>query len=197
MDSAFIIIELDNKANIDEKELAYRCSHGDPEALTELYNRYATKLYSLCSRYVSNPSEGNDLMHDTMLKAFERIKQYRYVGKGSLYAWLSRVAVNLAIDRLRKGIRMEMVDIKETFPDPDGFDPSEACNSIPIDELQLMIQSLPDSKRVVFNMYCIEGYSHKEIAQRLGISEKASSSVLSKAKRMLSKMINDYYNRNA
>ena len=163
----------------------------------ELYDRYATKLFALCSRYISNPQEGEDLMHDTMVKAFERIRQYRYVGKGSLYAWLSRIAVNLAIDRLRKERRLEMVDVDESLPDSTVYDPSEACDSITLAELQRMVQSLPDSKRIVFNMFCIEGYSHKEIAQQLGISEKASSSILSKAKRVLSKMIEDYYIRNA
>lgn len=165
--------------------------------MVELYKRYATKLYALCSRYVSNPVEGNDLMHDTMLKALERIKQYRYVGKGSLYAWLSRIAVNLAIDRLRKERRIEMVEVKDSLPDPDNYDPTDACDRIPIAELQRMVQSLPDTKRVVFNMFCVEGYSHKEIALQLGITEKASSSLLSKAKRMLSTMIKEYYNNNA
>lgn len=164
--------------------------------MVELYKRYATKIFALCSRYISNPVEGNDLMHDAMLKAFERMKQYRYVGKGSLYAWLSRIAVNLAIDRLRKERRIEMVEVNDSLPDPDNYDPTDACDRIPVAELQRMIQSLPDTKRVVFNMFCIEGYSHKEIAQQLGISEKASSSLLSKAKRMLSTKINDYFNNN-
>ena len=139
-------------------------------------------------------------MHDTMGKAFERIGQYQYTGKGSLYAWIARIAVNLAIDRLRKESRLKMVDVadvNDSLPDPDSPDPSEACGSIPLSELQRMVQSLSDSKRMVFNMFCIEGYSHKEIAQRLGISEKASSSILSKAKRELSKMIDDYSDKNA
>lgn len=165
--------------------------------MMELYNRYAARLYALCSRYVSYSQEGNDLMHDTFLKAFDRIRQFRYVGKGSLYAWLSRMAVNLAIDHLRKEKRLKMVEVDDGLPDEAVYDPSEASSRIPLDELQQMVQSLPDSKRVVFNMYCVDGFSHKEIAGQLGITEKASSSLLSKAKRMLSAMINDYYHRNA
>ena len=167
------------------------CAKGDRSAMRELYNRYAARLSALCSRYANGPEEGMDLMHDTMAKAFGKMGQYRYRGEGSLYSWLSRMAVNLAIDRLRKEGRLGVPVSEEAIPDiPDP--PAEEVRSIPLQDLQSMITSLPDSKRVVFNMFCVDGFSHREIAEKLGITEKTSSSTLAKAKKMLSRMIHEY-----
>ena len=168
-----------------------RCAKGDRSAMRELYNRYAARLSALCSRYANGAEEGKDLMHDTMAKAFGKIGQYRYQGEGSLYAWLSRMAVNLAIDRMRKEGRLGVPVSEEMIPDvPDP--PAEEVRMIPLQDLQAMIASLPDSKRVVFNMFCVDGFSHREIAVKLGIAEKTSSSTLARAKKMLSRMIQEY-----
>lgn len=176
---------------IGEKDLAMRCAKGDRSAMRELYNRYAARLNALCSRYADGAEEGKDLMHDTMAKAFGKLGQYRYRGEGSLYSWLSRMAVNLCIDRLRKEGRLGVPVSEEMIPDvPDP--PVEEVRMIPLQDLQAMIASLPDSKRVVFNMFCVDGFSHREIAEKLGIAEKTSSSTLARAKKMLSRMIQEY-----
>ena len=176
---------------IGEKELALLCAKGNRSAMKELYNRYAARLTALCSRYADGAEEGKDLMHDTMAKAFGKMGQYRYKGEGSLYSWLSRMAVNLAIDRLRKEGRLGTPVPEEVIPDIE--DPStEEVRSIPLTDLQGMIASLPDSKRVVFNMFCVDGFSHREIAEKLGITERTSSSTLARARKMLSRMIYEY-----
>ena len=167
------------------------CAKGDRSAMRELYNRYAARLSALCSRYANGPEEGMDLMHDTMAKAFGKMGKYRYQGEGSLYSWLSRMAVNLCIDRLRKEGRLGVQVSEEAIPDiPDP--PAEEVRSIPLQDLQAMIASLPASKRVIFNMFCVDGFSHREIAEKLGITEKSSSSTLTKAKKMLSRMVHEY-----
>ena len=167
------------------------CARGDRSAMRELYNRYAARLSALCSRYANRVEEGTDLMHDTMEKAFGKMGQYRYKGEGSLYSWLSRMAVNLSIDRLRKEGRLGVPFSEEEIPDiPDPT--AEEVRSIPLSDLQAMIVSLPDSKRVVFNMSCVDGFSHREIAEKLGITEKTSSSTLARAKKTLSRMIHEY-----
>ena len=167
------------------------CAKGDRSAMRELYNRYAARLSALCSRYANGAEEGKDLMHDTMAKAFGKMGQYRYQGEGSLYSWLSRMAVNLCIDRMRKEGRLGVPVSEEMIPDvPDP--PAEEVRMIPLQDLQAMIASLPDSKRVVFNMFCVDGFSHREIAEKLGIAEKTSSSTLARAKKMLSRMIQEY-----
>lgn len=176
---------------IGEKDLAMLCAKGDRSAMRELYNRYAARLSALCSRYASGAEEGKDLMHDTMAKAFGKMGQYRYQGEGTLYSWLSRMAVNLCIDRMRKEGRLGVPVSEEMIPDvPDP--PAEEVRMIPLQDLQAMIASLPDSKRVVFNMFCVDGFSHREIAEKLGIAEKTSSSTLARAKKMLSRMIQEY-----
>ena len=167
------------------------CAKGDRSAMRELYNRYAARLGALCSRYANGPEEGMDLMHDTMAKAFGKMGQYRYRGEGSLYSWLSRMAVNLCVDRLRKEGRLGVQVPEDGIPDiPDP--PAEEVRAVPLQDLQAMIASLPDSKRVVFNMFCVDGFSHREIAEKLGITEKSSSSTLARAKKMLSRMIQEY-----
>lgn len=159
--------------------------------MRELYNRYAARLSALCSRYATGAEEGKDLMHDTMAKAFRKMGQFRYRGDGSLYSWLSRMAMNLAIDRLRKEGRLGVPVPEEAIPDiPDP--PAEEVRAIPLPDLQAMIAALPDSKRVVFNMFCVDGFSHREIAEKLGITEKTSSSTLARAKKTLSRMIEEY-----
>ena len=167
------------------------CAKGDLSAMRELYNRYAARLNALCSRYANGPEEGKDLMHDTMAKAFGKMVQYRYRGEGSLYSWLSRMAVNLCLDRLRKEGRLGVPVSEEEIPDiPDP--PAEKVRSIPLPDLQAMIASLPDMKRLVFNMYCVDGFTHREIAEKLGITEKTSSSTLARTRKTLSRMIGEY-----
>ena len=167
------------------------CAKGDRSAMRELYTRYAARLSALCSRYANGPEEGKDLMHDTMAKAFGKMGQYQYRGEGSLYSWLSRMAVNLCLDRLRKEGRLGVPVSEEEIPDiPDP--PAEKVRSIPLPDLQAMIGSLPDMKRLVFNMYCVDGFTHREIAEKLGITEKTSSSTLARARKTLSRMIGEY-----
>lgn len=177
--------------DIGERDLALQCSKGDRSAMRELYNRYAARLSALCSRYATGEAEGVDLMHDTMTKAYRNIGRFRYRGEGSLYAWLSRMAVNFCIDRLRKEGRLGVPVSEEVLLEIED-PPAEDVKSIPLQDLQAMIASLPDTKRVIFNMFCVDGFSHKEIAEKLGIAERTSSSLLARAKKSLSRMIHEY-----
>ncbi len=176
--------KLRNVLGIDERELALLCSKGDSEAIRELYNRYAARLRAVCSRYSGGPVEGMDLTHDTIIKALREIGRFNYKGKGSLFAWLKKLAVNLAIDRLRRDGRLDLHNLTEDILIAEPPEP-EVMRSVPLTELLRMISELPEAKRLVFNMFCFDGFSHKEIASRLGISEKSSSSTLAKAKKLL------------
>ena len=184
-----------------EKELAHLCAKGDRSAIRELYGRYAARLCALCSRYAGGPEEGMDLMHDSLLKALDKMDKYQYSGPGSLYSWLARVAVNESIDHLRKGGRLQMTYKDDPLPERDSLIAEESpapeeSRSIPDADLQRMISSLPDSKRVVLNLYCVEGFSHKEIGEKLGISKKTSSSTLARAKKTLAEKIKEYWKNN-
>ena len=176
---------------LDEQELARYCSQRDRLAENELYRRYAVRVDALCRRYLGDEEDAKDLMLETLIQALDRIDTYKYVGKGSLYAWISRIAVNKAINHItRQRWRTVRLDLwaYDNIPEPT----EDEMDTVPKEKLQEWIAGLPDLRRAVFNMYCIDGYSHKEIAKMLGISEKGSASVLVKARRQLKEKIRDY-----
>ena len=158
----------------------------------ELYRRYAARVFTLCRRYTTDSDEAKDLMQETLLQALDRISTYKYSGKGSLYAWISRIAVNKAVNDIRRR-RWRTVPLdfhtQDRLPDPS----EEELEEVPQEKLLEWISCLPDLRRAVFNLYCLDGYSHREIAGMLGISEKGSASVLAKAKRQLKEEIKRYW----
>lgn len=176
---------------MDEQELARYCSQRDRLAEDELYRRYAAKVHTLCCRYTDNSRDAEDLMQEAIIKALDRISTYTYSGKGSLSVWISRIAINLAIDQIRrKHLRFIPLDLwsHDTIPEPTD----EEMEAIPQEKLLEWIAGLPDLKKAVFNLYCIDGYSHKEIAGMLKISEKGSAGVLAKARKQLKEEIRRY-----
>ena len=179
--------------NIEDIELARLCARGDEKARHELYTRYAAYLYALCIRYVGDRELARDLMHDGMIKIFDTIGKYRPTG--SLKSWCARVTVNMVIDHMRKSRRMDLQPIEQTqekIPEPQN----EEVAKIPKTELMRMVGQLPETKRIIFNLFCVEGYSHKDIAQMLDIKEKTSSSLLFKAREQLAENVRDYIRKN-
>lgn len=175
----------------DEQRIAKLCSEHNRQAEDELYIQYAARLYTLCLRYCSNKEDARDLMQESFIKAFESISGFTYKGEGSLYAWISRIAVNMALNEL-KNRRWRFISLDMLPFDVPDDPPESLVTSIPEEVLFKMIADLPAMKRAVFNMYCIDGYSHTEIASTLGITEKGSASALAKAKAELKKQINKY-----
>ena len=179
--------------NIEDIELAKLCARGDEKARHELYTRYAAYLFALCIRYVGDRELARDLMHDGMIKIFDTIGKYKPTG--SLKSWCARVTVNMVIDHLRKSKRMDLQPIEpmhEKIPEPAN----EEVAKVPKQELMRMVGELPETKRVIFNLFCVEGYSHKDIAEMLNIKEKTSSSLLYKARAQLAENVRDYIRRN-
>lgn len=180
--------------NIEDIRLAEKCSRGDEEARKELYMRYARSLYALCIRYVGDSELARDLMHDSFIRIFDTIGKYKPVG--TLKSWMSRVTVNLVIDHLRKSRRLETVAIEPMVEKIPEDMPQNGIQTVPKAELLKMVASLPEAKRVIFNLFCVEGYSHKDIAAMLGIKEKTSSSLLFKAREQLAADVKEYIRRN-
>lgn len=178
-----------------EQELARLCTAGDREAQGELYAQYASRLYALCYRYVADREEAQDLMHDAMIKAMDSFRSFSYSGDGSLYAWLRRLTVNVVIDRLRQMSKLRLVPLDQTMETEKQDTNEDAADDIPAQVLMDMVASLPSVRRTVFNMYCIDGFSHKDIAAAIGITEKGSASILAKARAQLKSQINDYLKR--
>ncbi|MBR5174553.1 MAG: sigma-70 family RNA polymerase sigma factor [Bacteroidales bacterium] len=161
------------------------------EGLRLIYTEYADRLFSVCYRYVMDKQEAYDITHETMLKVYDRLPSFKYNGEGSLFRYIARVAINMILDK-KKITRRHRGQINEEvwsdIPEPSVENDLE----IPEEALLKMIERLTPVKRSVFNMYCIDGYSHKEIGSLLGISENGSSSILSKAKKELSSMLTEY-----
>ena len=178
---------------IEDFELAKQCSKGDENARHELYTRYAAYLYTLCIRYLNDKELARDIMHDAMIRIFETIGKYRPTG--SLKAWCGRVTANIVIDYLRKSRRIDvrpLEPMQEKIPEPQN----DELSKVPKPELMRMVKELPETKRVIFNLFCVEGYSHKDIAEMLNIKEKTSSSLLFKARAQLAENVRDYIKRN-
>lgn len=184
---------LEESLNIEDLELARLCARGDDKARKEMYTRYAGSLYAICIRYVGDRELARDLMHDSMIRIYDTIGKYRPTG--TLKAWMSRVTVNLVIDHIRKERKFLIVPLEgeqEKIPEPSA----EEMRTVPKEELIRMISALPEAKRVIFNLFCVEGYSHKDISKMLGIKEKTSSSLLFKAREQLAGNIKDYLRNN-
>ena len=177
--------------DLDEQALARDCSQRNRMAEDELYRRYAVRVYQLCRRYFGDEDDAKDLMLDTLVQALDKIDTYKYKGEGSLYAWISRIAINKALNLIKRHRwRMVPLDfrVQDNIPEPTG----EEVEMIPKEKLQEWIAGLPDLRRTVFNLYCIDGYSHQEIGRMLGISERGSTSTLAKARKQLKEKIKRY-----
>ena len=172
---------------MDEKGLVRRCSAGDQAARQEMYELYAGRLLAVCRRYIREPDRARDLVHDTFLKAWDSLDGFRPRRAGSLGAWLSQIAAHLAVDELRKG-RMLFPLEREDVPDEVPVD-AERLRRVPVEELIDLIASLPEGYRAVFNLFCLDGLSHREIARLLGITEKTSQTQYLKARRKLAALI--------
>ena len=176
---------------LDEQALASYCSKRDRLAEEELYRRYADRVFALCRRYVGDADEAKDLMLEALIQALDKIDTYTFRGEGSLYGWISRIAVNKAINRIkRQRWRMVPLDarVQDNIPDPT----EEEMVTVPKEKLLAWIAELPDLRKAVFNLYCIDGYSHREIGKMLGISETGSTSTLAKARKQLKEKIRQY-----
>lgn len=166
-------------------ELLEGCRAGNRKMQEALYRQTAPKMLVVCMRYAKDKMEAEDVLQMGYIKIFQKINEYR--GDGAFEGWIRKVMVNTAIESYRKNLRtMNVVPIEDAYDQPStGFDFSR----LGMQDLLKVIQKLADGYRVVFNMYIIEGYSHKEIAETLGISEGASKSQLSRARAILKEEI--------
>lgn len=178
---------------MEELALVEGCKRGENTALKALYDLYASRLLAVCMRYAGDRATAEDLLHDTFIKAYGAIGKFAWRGKGSLRAWLERIAVNTSLELLRARSRMSFTEIDDRRMLPEFVEPTaEEAERVPEKELVRMIGELPEGYRTVFNLFCVEGLSHKQIASMLGINEKSSSSQLTRAKALLARKIREY-----
>ncbi|MEQ9303633.1 MAG: sigma-70 family RNA polymerase sigma factor [Marinoscillum sp.] len=175
-----------NKSNSEESMLR-GCLKGKPSAQQAFYERFAPKMLGVCFRYIHDREEAEHVMIGGMVKVFQKLNQYS--GEGSLEGWVRRVMVNESLMYIRKNKNMSLeVDVEKAEYEPDY---KTLENDLEAADLMILISELPVGYRTVFNLYAIEGYNHKEIAETLGINENTSKSQLSRARKMLQSRLAD------
>lgn len=176
-----------------EQQIADGCRNGDNAARREMYERFGSRLYNICRRYVADSYAAEDVLHDAFIKIYSSFDRFEWRGEGSLRAWAERVTVNMALEYIRKKSKLSFSPVSDlNAQSDDAVVPADSVRAVPQEILARFINELPDGYRTVFNLYCMDGYSHGEIAAMLGINEKSSSSQLSRAKAVLAARIKDY-----
>ncbi|WP_031426557.1 RNA polymerase sigma factor [Flavimarina sp. Hel_I_48] len=171
-------------------QLIKDCKKEKASAREELYRRYASMLYSVSIKYSRNREEAEDNLQDAFITVFTKIGQYTF--KGSFDGWLKRIVINTALQCYRQQPVFDIVN-EGQIPEVEVEIDDE---QLPLPFLLKIIQDLPDRYRLVFNLYALDGFSHKEVAEMLKISENTSKSNLSRARLILKEKIEAYYAQN-
>jgi RNA polymerase sigma factor (sigma-70 family) len=161
------------------------CKAGNNKAQATLYRLYAPKLFGVCMRYSRDQTEAEDILHEGFVRIFEKIGQYK--NTGSFEGWMYRIVVNIALEHYRKKKRLQIVEDVTFYDNQDKSNIN--LESLNEQHLLKLIQELSPQYKIVFNLYAIDGYSHKEIADMLGISEGSSKSNLARARKTLQKKL--------
>ncbi len=167
--------------NNEENDLISACIRNDRDAQQLLYQEYYGKMMGVCLRYSNNKDDALDILHEGFIKVYKNISKYQ--PGTSLSAWMRRIMVNTAIDFYRKNVRRRTEDLETAYS--ISTDAPDAISQVTEKEILAAVQTLSPAYRSVFNLYVIEGYSHKEIANQLGITESTSRSNLVKARHKL------------
>lgn len=169
----------------DEERFVAALRRGEREAQRVLYETYYGPLMAICQRYSGTDDEAMDLLHESFIKIFGKIN--RYESGTALLAWMRRITVNTAIDHYRRSVRRRTEDLERAYQvSSDVPDVVSTCSA---QEILAAVQQLPPTYRTIFNLYVIEGYSHKEIADQLNITDSTSRSNLVKARSKLQKTL--------
>lgn len=171
-----------------ESALVKKCIDGDQKAQRALFEMYAPKMLGVCLRYAKNQEQAEDVLQDGFIKVFNSLSKYS--GSGSLEGWVRRIMVNTSLDQIRKEVKFQdNIDFEEV--DFKVETKSFIVEGLMAEDLLLLINSMPDGYKTVFNLFAIEGYSHKEIADQLSITENTSKSQYSRARSFLQQKLKE------
>jgi RNA polymerase sigma factor (sigma-70 family) len=174
----------------DIKNIIKGCLAGNRRDQELLYRRHSSKLYAVCLQYSGNDEEARDILQEGFIKIFENLHHYKF--EGSFEGWIRRIVVNTALERFRNRHNLYRVDDIDTISEPEAEPDNEDYAGLEAYDLLYIIRELPPKYRMVFNLYAIEGYSHKEIADMLTITEGTSKSNLSRARSILQRRVGSY-----
>lgn len=178
---------LDFKDNKEEEGLIRRCLKNSRKAQKELYERYAPLMKMVCLRYLFEKQLAEEVMNRGFFKVFTKLKEFK--GQGSFEGWIRRIMVNESINENHK--KKIIYETEESREQAFLEQVPEVESTHELNHIMAVISSLPNGYRIIFNLSEVEGYSHKEIAQKLGITESSSRSQLTRAKKLLRKKLKD------
>lgn len=177
---------------ISETDIINGCIEGNRRMQEILYQRFAPRMYAVCLRYAGTAEEAEDILQEGFIKVYKKMASFR--GEGSFEGWIRRIFVNTAIEHFRRKRYLQPVTEKEENTIEGKY--LSALDDMATKDVMALIQQLSPGYRTVFNLYVVEGYSHKEIADMLGISEGTSKSQLSRAKVILQELVKQYIDQN-
>ncbi|MBQ9585590.1 MAG: RNA polymerase sigma factor [Muribaculaceae bacterium] len=191
---------MSNIAGADERRLIRDIMKGNRMAMQELYNLTVRNMTAVCSRYIIDQNDVNDVLQESYLKVFSGIGAFTSHDGGSLVAWIRRIVVNEALQLLRrKKLLNQLVSLDDVEDEPEDLTVSDQVtdyvSSIDIGDLMELVQQLPDGYRTIFNLYAIEKLPHSKIASMLGISEGTSASQYHRARKLLAQRILEHQNK--
>jgi RNA polymerase sigma-70 factor (ECF subfamily) len=166
------------------------CLKGDRKSQERLYMLFAERMFGLCLQYADNYDDASDIMQEGFIKVFRKLDQF--TGRGSFEGWMRRIMINTALERYRSHVHMYPLTDRVMKEDEMSYE--EVLEKLTAADLIKLVQELPPRYRMVFNLYAIEGYSHKEIAEMMGITTGTSKSNLSRARDILQEKVKQYYN---
>jgi RNA polymerase sigma factor (sigma-70 family) len=169
------------------KNIISGCLKGSRRDQELLYRRHAAKLYAVCLQYSGNDEEARDILQEGFIKIFENLVNYKH--EGSFDGWVRRIMVNTALEKYRSKHILHRVDDIDQIPEQDAEPDNEDYAGLQAVDLMGIIRELPPKYRMVFNLFAIEGYSHKEISKMMNISEGTSKSNLSRARVILQRRV--------
>lgn len=179
---------IQDKQNMSEEQMIKECLKNNPLAQKTLYNKLGPKMMGVCLRYMTNLEEAQDVLQDGFIKVFDKLGAYS--GAGSFEGWVRRIFVNTALDAIRKNKHLKhqaQIDDTAFALKSNDF----IFETLIAEDLIKVLQELPLGYKTVFNLYAIEGYSHKEIAKKMNVTISTSKSQFSRAKAMLREKINE------
>lgn len=163
------------------------CLNGDRRDQELLYRRYSPKLYGACLQYTGNDEEARDVLQEGFIKIFGNLPQYKF--EGSFEGWMRRIIVNTALEKYRRRYNLYRVDDIDSIDEPEASPDAGDYAGLEVQDMLGLIRELPPKYRMVFNLYAIEGYSHKEISTLMNITEGTSKSNLSRARAILQRRL--------
>jgi RNA polymerase sigma-70 factor (ECF subfamily) len=177
----------------NEHDLIEGCLLGNPVMQKNLYDKYAPKMYGICLRYAANSEDAKDILQDGFVKVYTNLSKFKAMG--SFEGWMRRIFVNTAIEHYRR--KNQLYAISENQEDNMPNQEVSALDALEADDIIRLISELPNGYRTVFNLYAVEGYSHKEISTMMNISEGTSKSQYARAKAWLQEKIGNRKNDKA